>query len=86
MWPDSATSDAWLETLTIAPPLPSRTIDCGGVFRHKQRAAGVDRDHLVEDGDVGFHRRRDLAAEAAAVDHAPEVEPVEGAAHLVLRW
>ena len=41
-------------------------------------AAGVEGDDLVEDRHVGVHRRGDLAAEAGAVDEAPEVEAVEG--------
>ena len=51
----------------------------------KQRAAGVDRDHLVEEGDAGLHRRRDLAAEATAIDNAVEVEPLNRLADALLR-
>src|SRR3954465_6972007 len=32
MWPFSATSAAWLETLTIAPPRPRRIIDRAAYF------------------------------------------------------
>ena len=41
-------------------------------------AAGVEGDDVVEDRHVGVHRGGDLAAEAGAVDEAPEVEAVEG--------
>jgi hypothetical protein len=46
--------------------------------------AGVDADHLVEDGDVGIHRGGDLAAVATAIHHPPDVKTVEGLADAVL--
>ena len=84
MCPRSATRLAWLDTLTIDPPRPSRIIDARRVLGDEQRAAGVDADDLVEHGDVGLHRGGDLAAEAAAVDHPVDVEALEGAADAVL--
>ncbi len=32
MCPESATSAAWLDTLTMEPPLPMRIIDCEAYF------------------------------------------------------
>src|SRR5438552_569437 len=55
------------------------------VFCDQQSAACIDGDNFVEDGDVGVHRRRDLAAEAAAIDDTPQIEALERIANLVFR-
>ena len=39
---------------------------------------------IVEDGNVGVHRRGDLAAVATAIHHPPDVKTVEGLADAVL--
>jgi len=68
--------------LTRMPYLPSSRADTLVTLSRAQRASGIDGDDLIEDGDVGFHRR-DFAAEAAAVDDAPEVEPFESVTHFL---
>ena len=77
MWPVSATSDGLARNVDDRAALAEADHRLRRIFRHEQRAARVDRDDLVEDGDVGVHRRGDFAAEAAAVDHAPKIEPFE---------
>jgi hypothetical protein len=51
-------------------------MDCEAYLMTRS-AARVDRDYLVEDSDIRLHGRRDLAAKAAAVHDAPNVEALE---------
>nr|WP_281361856.1 hypothetical protein [Nakamurella aerolata] len=81
----SATRPAWLETLTMEPPWPSRMRLRAAYLVTSSAPRAFDRHHLVKHRDVGLLRGGDLAAVAGAVHHAPQVDAVDRLADGVFR-